>query len=156
MPLKNKRLKYSFNCNSKFESPNQLIIQSFCDKVFNFNKINNAKISIVFCSDNFLSNLKKKYFNKNQYTDVIAFQMNEVSDRSLDGEIYISLDRALENSKTFKEPYEKEIIRLVIHGCLHLIGFDDQSFKEKQNMTKMEDKFLTLGNWKKLFKKSNE
>ena len=156
MPLKNNRLKYSFNCNPKFKSPNQLIIQSFCDKVFNFNKINNAKISIVFCSDNFLSNLKKKYFNKNQYTDVIAFQMNEVSDRSLDGEIYISLDRALENSKIFKEPYEKEIIRLVIHGCLHLIGFDDQSLKEKQNMTKMEDKFLTLENWKKLFKDSDE
>ena len=156
MPLKNNRLKYSFNCNPKFKIPNQLIIQSFCDKVFNSNKINNAKISIVFCSDNFLSNLKKKYFNKNQYTDVIAFQMNEVSDKSLDGEIYISLDRALENSKVFKEPYEKEIIRLVIHGCLHLIGFDDQSLKEKKNMTKMEDKFLTLGNWERLFKHSDE
>ena len=156
MPLKNNRLKYSFNCNPKFKSPNQLIIQSFCDKVFNFNKINNAKISIVFCSDNFLSNLKKKYFNKNQYTDVIAFQMNEVSDKILDGEIYISLDRALENSKIFKEPYEKEIIRLVIHGCLHLIGFDDQSLEEKQNMTKMEDKFLTLENWRRLFKNSDE
>ena len=156
MPLKNNRLKYFFNCNPKFKSPNQLIIQSFCDKVFNFNKINNAKISIIFCSDNFLSNLKKRYFNKNQYTDVIAFQMNEVSDKSLDGEIYISLDRALENSKIFKEPYEKEIMRLVIHGCLHLIGFDDQSFKEKKSMTKMEDKFLTLGSWEKLFKNSDE
>ena len=86
----------------------------------------------------------------------MAFQMNEVSDKSLDGEIYISLDRALENSETFKEPYEKEIIRLVIHGCLHLIGYNDQSHKEKQDMTKMEDKFLTLGNWERLFKHSDE
>jgi probable rRNA maturation factor len=156
MPLKSNTLKYSFTCNPKFKSPNQLIIQSFCDKVFNFNKINNAEVSFVFCSDNLLSSLKKEYFNKNQYTDVIAFQMNEDSDKNLDGEIYISLDRALENSKTFKEPYEKEIIRLVIHGCLHLIGFNDQSFKEKKNMTKMEDKFLTLENWKKLFKYSDE
>ena len=156
MPLKNNTFKYSFNCNPKFKNPNQLIIQTFCDKVFNFNKINNVEISFIFCSDNFLSKLKKQYFNKNQYTDVIAFQMNEVSDKSLDGEIYISLDRALENSKIFKEPYEKEIIRLVIHGCLHLIGFDDQSLKEKQNMTKMEDKFLTLGNWERLFKHSDE
>ena len=156
MPLKSNTLKYSFTCNPKFKSPNQLIIQSFCDKVFNFNKINNAEVSFVFCSDNLLSSLKKEYFNKNQYTDVIAFQMNEDSDKNLDGEIYISLDRALENSKTFKEPYEKEIIRLVIHGCLHLIGFNDQSFKEKKNMTKMEDKFLTLENCKKLFKYSDE
>ena len=155
MPLKSNTLKYSFTCNPKFKSPNQLIIQSFCDKVFNFNKINNAEVSFVFCSDNLLSSLKKEYFNKNQYTDVIAFQMNEDSDKNLDGEIYISLDRALENSKTFKEPYEKEIIRLVIHGCLHLIGFNDQSFKEKKNMTKMEDKFLTLENCKKLFKYSD-
>tara|TARA_B100001250_G_scaffold2059_1_gene1821 strand:- start:2422 stop:2892 length:471 start_codon:yes stop_codon:yes gene_type:complete len=156
MSLKSNKLKYSFTCNPKFKSPNQLIIQSFCDRVFNFNKINNAKVSFVFCSDNFLSSLKKEYFNKNQYTDVIAFQMNEDSDKNLDGEIYISLDRAMENSKIFKEPYEKEIIRLVIHGCLHLIGFNDQSFKEKKNMTQMEDKFLTLENWKKLFKDSDE
>ena len=97
MPLKSNTLKYSFTCNPKFKSPNQLIIQSFCDKVFNFNKINNAEVSFVFCSDNLLSSLKKEYFNKNQYTDVIAFQMNEDSDKNLDGEIYISLDRALEN-----------------------------------------------------------
>ena len=156
MPHKNNTLKYSFYCNPKFKSPNQIIIQSFCDKVFNFNKINDVKVAFIFCSDNFLLNLKKKYFNLNQYTEVITFQMNENSDKNLEGEIYISLDRALENSKVFKEPYEKEITRLVIHGCLHLIGFDDQSFKEKQNMTKMEDKFLTLGNWKKLFKNSDE
>ena len=82
--------------------------------------------------------------------------MNQDSDKIIDGEIYISLDRALENSKIYKEPYEKEIIRLVIHGCLHLIGYNDQSLKEKQDMTKMEDKFLTLGNWERLFKHSNE
>ena len=156
MPLKNNTLKYSFNCNPKFKSPNQIIIQSFCDKVFNFNKINNVKVAFVFCSDNFLLKLKKKYFNKNQYTDVITFQMNEDSDKNIEGEIYISLDRALENSKVFKEPYEKEVMRLVIHGCLHLIGFDDHSFKEKQNMTKMEDKFLASGNWRKLFKNLDE
>ena len=156
MPLKNNTLKYSFNCNPKFKSPNQIIIQSFCDKVFNFNKISNVRVAFVFCSDNFLLNLKKKYFNKNQYTDVITFQMNEDSDKNIEGEIYISLDRALENSKVFKEPYEKEVMRLVIHGCLHLIGFDDHSFKEKQNMTKMEDKFLALGNWRKLFKNLDE
>ena len=156
MPLENNTLKYSFNCNPKFKSPNQIIIQSFCDKVFNFNKISSVKVAFIFCSDNFLLNLKKQYFNKNQYTDVITFQMNEDSDKNIEGEIYISLDRALENSKVFKEPYEKEVMRLVIHGCLHLIGFDDHSFKEKQNMTKMEDKFLALENWRKLFKNLDE
>ena len=89
-------------------------------------------------------------------TGDVTIEMNQDSDKSLDGEIYISLDRALENSKVFKEPYEKEIIRLVIHGCLHLIGFDDQSLKEKQNMTKMEDKFLALGSWEKLFRNLDE
>ena len=147
MPLKNNTLKYSFNCNPKFKSPNQIIIQSFCDKVFNFNKINNVKVAFVFCSDNFLLNLKKKYFNKNQYTDVITFQMNEDSDKNIEGEIYISLDRALENSKIYNEPFEKEIMRLVIHGCLHLIGFNDKSKLEKKNMTNLEDEFLNMINW---------
>jgi len=152
MNQKNKYFKYLINCNSDFKKPNKVIIKHFCDKIFITNNIFNVNISFIFCSDNFLLNLKKKYFNKNEYTDVIAFPINEINNKEIEGEIYISLDRALENSSIYNEPYEREVTRLIIHGCLHLIGFDDNSVKEKKNMTKMEDHFLNSSKWQGLFK----
>ena len=57
------------------------------------------------------------------------------------------MDRSLEISKIYNEPYEKEIIRLVIHGCLHLMGFDDKKDKEKKNMSRLEESFLNKSDW---------
>jgi len=71
----------------------------------------------------------------------------------VEGEIYISLPRAQDNAGTFNEPYEKEVSRLIIHGCLHLLGFNDESKKEKKEMTKMENRFLSQVSWQSLFKK---
>tara|TARA_B110000438_G_scaffold300136_1_gene351827 strand:- start:797 stop:1267 length:471 start_codon:yes stop_codon:yes gene_type:complete len=156
MLLKSNTLDYSFYCDPNFKKPSEPIIQSFCDEIFQSNKITKVKVLFIFCSDDYLSNLKKEFFNKNQYTDVITFRMNEDLSELLEGEVYISLDRALENSDIYKQPYEKEVIRLVIHGCLHLIGFDDQSSKEKEHMTKMEEYFLRTDHWKNLFKTFNE
>jgi rRNA maturation RNase YbeY len=71
----------------------------------------------------------------------------------VEGEIYISLPRAQDNAGTFNEPYEKEVSRLIIHGCLHLLGFNDESKKEKKEMTKMENDLLSQVSWQTLFKK---
>ena len=94
-----------------------------------------------------------KYIRKEQFTDVIAFRLNDYNIPNVDGEIYISLPRAQDNAGTFKEPYEKEVARLIIHGCLHLLGFNDESKKEKKEMTKMENDFLRQVSWQSLFKK---
>ena len=150
MSLDRKLLNYSIYCDPKFQKPNESIIKSSCDMVFDANKISHVNISFIFCVDELLLDFKKKYFKKNYFTDVIAFRMNGINKRKIEGEIYISLERALENSKIYNEPFEKEIIRLVIHGCLHLIGFDDKNNLEKKNMTNMEDNFLSKINWEGL------
>ena len=150
MSPNSKSLKYSIYCDPKFEKPNKSIIRTSCDMVFDTNKISNADISFIFCVDELLLDFKKKYFKKNHFTDVIAFNMNENNKKAIEGEIYISLERALENSNIYNEPFEKEIIRLVIHGCLHLIGFDDKNNLEKKIMTNMEDDFLSKINWEGL------
>ena len=100
-----------------------------------------------------LADLKKKYFLKDQFTDVIAFRLNDYNKSNVEGEIYISLPRARDNAGNFNEPYEKEVSRLIIHGCLHLLGFNDESKKEKKEMTKMENDLLSQVSWKTLFKK---
>jgi len=75
----------------------------------------------------------------------------EYDEKDLEGEIYISLPRANENAISFGELYEKEVARLIIHGCLHLVGFNDESEKEKIEMTKIENNLLSQLNWHKLF-----
>ena len=131
-------------------------ISSHAEKIvketFNFKNILNYDISLVFVSDEYLSELKKKYFKMNQYTDVIAFRLNEYGAPLVEGEVYISLERAKENAKIFDEPYSREVSRLIIHGCLHLIGLKDKTNIEKENMTNNEDAILREINWAGLFK----
>ena len=131
-------------------------ISSHAEKIvketFNYKNISDYDISLVFVSDEYLSDLKKKYFKMNQYTDVIAFRLNEYGEPFVEGEVYISLPRARENAKIFDEPYSREVSRLIIHGCLHLIGLKDKTHIEKENMTNNEDAILKLINWKGLFK----
>ena len=131
-------------------------ISSHAEKIvketFKLKNILNYNISLVFVSDEYLSDLKKKYFKMNQYTDVIAFRLNEYGTPFVEGEVYISLPRAKENAKIFDEPYSREVSRLIIHGCLHLIGLKDKTHIEKENMTNNEDAILKVINWEGLFK----
>ena len=121
-------------------------------ETFNFKNILTYEVSLVFVSDDYLSDLKKKYFKKDQYTDVIAFRLNEYEEPFVEGEVYISLQRAKENAQSLDEPFSKEVSRLIIHGCLHLIGLKDKTDIEKENMTNNEDAILKVINWAGLFK----
>ena len=121
-------------------------------ETFNFKNILSYEVSLVFVSDDYLSDLKKKYFKKDQYTDVIAFRLNEYEEPFVEGEVYISLVRAKENAQSLDEPFSREVSRLIIHGCLHLIGLKDKTDIEKENMTNNEDAILKVINWAGLFK----
>ena len=145
-------IQISHGDDLNLDPPISLYVEKIVKEVFNFKNILNYDISLVFVSDEHLSDLKKKYFKMNQYTDVIAFRLNEYGTPFVEGEVYISLPRAKENAKIFDEPYSKEVSRLIIHGCLHLIGLKDKTHIEKENMTNNEDAILKLINWKGLFK----
>ena len=134
------------------DPPSSPYVEKIVKETFNFKSILNYDISLVFVSDEYLSDLKKKYFKMNQYTDVIAFRLNEYGTPFVEGEVYISLSRAKENAKIFDEPYSREVSRLIIHGCLHLIGLKDKTHIEKENMTNNEDAILKVINWAGLFK----
>ena len=94
-------------------------------------------------SEKLISDLKKQYFQVDQWTDVIAFRLNAYDQSEVEGEIYISLNRVSENSKKFKQGFEKELKRVIIHGLLHLLGYDDQTPEEKEAMTRLEDHYLS-------------
>ena len=145
-------IQTSYEDDLNLDPPISSSVEKIVVETFNFKNILNYDISLVFVSDEYLSDLKKKYLKKNQYTDVIAFRLNEYGEPFVEGEVYISLPRAKENARNFDEPYSREVSRLIIHGCLHLIGLKDKTDIEKENMKNNEDAILEVINWAGLFK----
>ena len=77
--------------------------------------------------------------------------LNDEGEKIIEGEIYISIPRAKENAIKFKEPLNRELGRLIIHGCLHLLGFTDESNNEKIEMRDQEDYYLDIMDWKNIY-----
>jgi len=101
-------------------------------------------ISFIFCSDNYLLEVNKTYLDHDYFTDIITFDYVEGS--VINGDIFISVDRVLDNSVEFKTTFEDELNRILIHGILHLLGYKDKSKKDKLLMTEKEDYYLKLLN----------
>ena len=112
------------------------------ETILNDNKHDEASITIIFSNDLKLSKLKKEYFGKDVFTDTISFNLEEKGD-SIEGEVYISLDRVSENANIYKQDFITECKRVIIHGCLHLLGYDDEMPKDQTRMTELEERYLS-------------
>lgn len=102
-----------------------------------------GSINFIFCSDKYLLQLNQKYLNHNTYTDIITFD-NSDSQHEISGDLYISVERVRENSKQFSGSFVIELQRVMIHGILHLLGYNDKSSKDKETMRNKEDYYLSL------------
>lgn len=100
-------------------------------------------IQYVFCDDNHLNEINKTYLKHDTFTDIITFSTTE-NDDIISGEIYISLDRVNENSKTHSVSLMNELSRVMVHGILHLMGYNDHSKSENRRMRSKEDYYLHL------------
>ena len=138
--------------DKKYEKINEPLCKSIIEKILNYYKYKSYDVNVIFTSDIHLSDLKKEFCSKYQWTDVIAFPL-QVDSKFIEGEIYISMPTAKKNASSFKEPYEKELGRLIIHGSLHLLGIEDKSKKQKKKMTILEEKFLEDKSWRGLIEK---
>ncbi len=110
-----------------------------------------ADVTLVFGDDELLRGLKKTFFKKDQFTDVIAFRLNDYNEPTVEGELYVSLPRAEENARELGEPFPKEVGRLIVHGGLHLLDYRDHTSEEKQQMQSLEDRYLDQFPWETLF-----
>jgi len=112
-------------------------------KVLSKHSVSNADLGYVFVSDEFLLKMNQEYLNHDFYTDIITFNYNE--ENSLAGEMYVSLDRVRENAKDFAGgDFDRELSRVIIHGVLHLIGFDDQTGDDEAKIREEEEVCLRL------------
>ena len=99
-------------------------------------------ITYVFCNDDFLKEKNKLFLNHDCLTDVITFDYSKKSTVSAD--ILISIDRVLVNSKKYDVDFLCELKRVMVHGLLHLLGYNDSSDEEKKEMRKKENFYITL------------
>ena len=99
-------------------------------------------ISIIFCSDNYILDVNMKYLQHDYFTDIITFDYCEGS--RLSGDLFISVDSVKENSVFYGTEFSEELNRVIVHGLLHLIGYDDHSDEEKKTMRAKEDYYLSL------------
>ena len=113
--------------------------------VLKHEQISASFINVVFISNAALRKLKRQYFGLDVYTDVIAFNLND-PDKPLEGEIYLSLEQIRENARDYGTRVHEELHRVLIHGCLHLCGWEDDTEESKAAMTRCEDHYLALNN----------
>lgn len=99
------------------------------------------EMNFIFCNDAYLLDINKKYLGHDTFTDIITFDNSEV-EKHVTSDVFISIERVKENSKTYNTAIYDEVCRIIIHGTLHLLGYGDKSLSEKEKMTMKEDYYL--------------
>ena len=99
-------------------------------------------VSIIFCSDNYILDVNQRYLQHDYFTDIITFDYCEGV--RLSGDLFISVDSVRENSLEYGTEFRDELNRVIVHGILHLIGYDDHTEEEIAEMRKKEDYYLSL------------
>lgn len=110
-------------------------------KLINSEFKKNGEISLILCSDKYLLEINIEYLKHNYYTDIITF--NYVEGNIISGDLFISVDRVKENSTEFNTSLIKELYRVIFHGILHLIGYNDKTEEEQKIMRGKEDLYLS-------------
>jgi probable rRNA maturation factor len=100
-----------------------------------------CNLQYVFVSDEQLLQMNIQFLNHDTYTDIITFPLAEDSN-TIEGEIYISVDRVADNAQKFKCSFDQELHRVIFHGALHLCGYKDKTKSQQQQMRMMEDNWL--------------
>jgi len=101
-----------------------------------------GNITYIFCNDEYLLDINKRFLTHDYYTDIITFDY--CAGNMISGDMYISVDRVKENCEVFNDSYENEILRVVVHGLLHLLGYKDSSDTERELIREMENKCILM------------
>ena len=102
-----------------------------------------SDLNYIFCSDSYLLKINQDYLNHDTYTDIITFDNSE-EELTIEGDIFISIDRVLDNAKKEQVLFEEELHRVMSHGLLHLMGYKDKTKEDQIAMRKMEDQSVSL------------
>ena len=132
-----------FKENTTFDIKQKNKIKSWLKNVASGYGFSAGDLNYVFCDDEYLLQMNKQYLGHDYYTDIITFDSREDAlSKRLDGDIFISVDTVRANGEEYGEGFEREIMRVIAHGLLHLIGFDDHTAAQQKKMREAENSAL--------------
>ncbi len=125
----------------KFQGKNNF--KSWLKKVADKEGFKIKDLNYIFCSDEYLHKINVDYLDHDTFTDIITFDNSE-DEISIEGDIFVSVDRVKENSQTLNTVFDEELKRVIVHGLLHLCGYDDHSVEDKAEMRRLEGEYILI------------
>lgn len=132
-----------FNEGVEFKINQKHNLQSWLIKVAKQERHTINSLNYIFCSDEHLLKMNIEYLNHNTYTDVISFDSSE-EPGIVEGDIFISIDRVKENAIDRNLAFQEELDRVMVHGLLHFLGYNDKTKDEIKLMREKEEAYLSL------------
>lgn len=129
--------------DTAFELSHKEIITSWIAHTISAEKHELSEINYIFCSDEYLHQINVDYLQHDYYTDIITFDNSE-EEGIVESDIFVSVERVQDNAQDQGIPFETELRRVIIHGVLHLVGYNDKSDAEQEVMTEKENAYLSL------------
>ncbi|MGQ0737998.1 MAG: rRNA maturation RNase YbeY [Bacteroidota bacterium] len=120
-----------------FSLKNRTSLKIFIESIFRKENKKLESLNYIFCSDKRLLKISRQYLRHDYYTDIITFDLS--ISFPIEGEVYISIDRVRDNTRTLGVSFKSELHRVIFHGALHLCGYSDKTKPEKKRMRKRED-----------------
>jgi probable rRNA maturation factor len=130
-----------FHFLQPFSLPDRLRLKAFIAGIFKKEKIALEGASYIFCSDEYLLDINRRFLQHDYFTDIITFNLAE-NGQPVNAEIYISTDRVKDNAQSLKVPVKEEILRVMFHGVLHCCGYKDKTRGQASEMRKREAYYL--------------
>lgn len=135
-----------FTENLNFKYKNRRLNNSWLNSVIRAEDKVPGDINIIFCSDDYILDVNKKFLSHDYYTDIITFDYCQAD--IVSGDLFISIDSVRDNAKHFNVEFDEELHRVIVHGVLHLIGYDDHCDEDIVQMRSKENHYLQLRNTK--------
>lgn len=114
----------------------------FVNELIFFYTKKQSDVSYIFSTDKFVLNINQEYLQHDTYTDIITFDLSEKKSNVVLSDIFISVERVKENATTFNKKYQEELLRVILHGALHLSGFKDKTKEQKAEMRQLEEEWM--------------
>ena len=134
----------TFNYETNFKLEEEKSIESWVQRMILIHECEEGEVNYIFCDDAYLHKLNMEFLKHDTLTDIISFD-NSMG-KLINGDIYISIERIVENAKDYKVSFSEELQRVMIHGVLHCLGFKDKTEEDQKEMTIQENKALFVLN----------
>ncbi|WP_297508457.1 rRNA maturation RNase YbeY [Flavobacterium sp.] len=132
----------SFNYESDFKLELEPVYEKWIQQIIISENKTEGELNFIFCDDEYLLDINQRYLDHDYYTDIISFDYSLANE--LHGDIFISIDRVMENANTFNVSFQNELLRVMAHGILHYCGYKDKLEADSQEMRLKENEKIAM------------